>query len=72
MFIYITLLSPLYIEMYIMHSFELLGSPQSFVDHNIVGNFKCDGLKTTKIGQSAAKPLDKFDFCDITTIQNYC
>jgi len=34
---------------------ELLGSPESRADHNVAGNGKRDGLKTARIGQSAAK-----------------
>lgn len=35
--------------------FKLLENPQSFINHNIIGNNKYDGLKIIKIGQSAAK-----------------
>jgi len=34
---------------------ELLGHPYSHVHHNVAGNGKRDGLKSTWIGQSAAK-----------------
>ena len=41
-------------------TFELLGLPQSLINHNRISDNKCDGLKIIRIGKSAAKKLDKF------------
>jgi hypothetical protein len=36
----------------------LLENPESLGYHNVAGNGKREGLKKTRIGQSAAKPLN--------------
>ena len=38
---------------------RIAGNPLNPFDHNIVGNNKCDGLKTNGIGKSAAEPLKR-------------
>ena len=37
----------------------IAGIPLELSYHNIISNNKCDGLKNRKIGQSAAKILNK-------------
>lgn len=42
-----------YIEIYKSAQLDMLEHPYSYINHNIISNDRCDGLKIMQIGQSA-------------------
>lgn len=48
----------------------IAGIPLELSYHNIISNNKCDGLKNRKIGQSAAKILNKIKNENLSITKN--